>query len=256
MLKFLLASVLAVGILAAPSGTVLTGPFETVDTTVTGAAYRLQAYGPNLPTSSVQPWTVTNTNNTVAAASNNSRPALAITDGNTGATDKTTYFIQAASIIPQANKRIRIRGSFLESTTTPDWMFGIGVVGTDPIGTEPTNYVAIRKLSAESVFSIRSRKASGTAQTLALNTAALTVNTWYEFEIFIIQNTGSAAGTAHVEVYFGPSTGGTNLPQVASVDLANNFPDTVAMAPFFEERAGATDSNVHAVGFVSYEVEL
>lgn len=249
--------VTAFGFTFAPTGNPLTGIFGAVDGAVTAPAYRMEVYGANAPLTSVAPWTVTLTNNTVARASLTGRPALGITHGNTGATDKTTYFISAAPIIIQNNKRIRIRGTvLLAAGALADLEFGIGVVGTDPIGTPPTDYIAIRKLSAETVFSLVSRKASGTNQLLALGTPVLAAATWYEFEMYIIQNTGSVAGSGHIEVYFGPSSAGTNLPQVAVVDLPNNFPDTVAMAPFFEDRAGATDALVDAVGYFTTEVEL
>lgn len=243
--------------MAASTGNPLLSAFGVADGTCAQPAYRLDYFGANLPLTSVAPWTVTLTNNTVARASNNGRPALAITHGNTGATDKTTYTLSAAPSILQNNKRTRIRGSVcFAAGALADVTFGIGVVGTDPIGTPPTDFIQIQKLSAATVFSIGTRKASGTASTLALNMPAIVAATWYEFEIYIIQNTGAVAGSGHIEVWWGPSAGGGNMTQVAVIDLPTQFPDTVALAPYFEDRAGATDALVDAVGYFSVETEL
>lgn len=200
-----------------------------------------------------QSFTVTNTNNTVAVGNAGGRPALIVTDGNTGATDKTTYFGVVASILPQANYVQRLRLSVYMTTATMDFACGFGVVGTDPIGTDPTNFIEIRKLSADTVFSVRCRKASGTAFIVALNMPSIVASQWYDLELIAYQNTGQAAGNGQVVANW--STNSAAMLNGVNANVIGQFPDTVAMAPFWAQRAGATDAATAAVGYLSAQVE-
>lgn len=240
------------------SGSPLSSAFAVLDGANPNVGYRREYFmGDPMYLISANPFTFTNTNNTVTVANIGGRPALQITDGNTGATDKTNICVATATVIPQAGKIIRLRGSWWASTTTTDQSFGLSVVGTGLIAADATDTIQIQKLSAASVFSLRCRKASGTVQAFALNMAAVAASTWYDWEIWIRQPLGAAAGTGHVDVFWGAAqAGGGPLTNVGSFDLASQFPDTVATALFASQRAGATDAGTTGISLLAIEQEL
>lgn len=209
-----------------------------------------------VPPVALPAFTITNTGNSAAQGNVGGRPCLTLTNGGSSATtDLSNYYWSANTVIPQPGKILRIKGSWRASTITTDQIFGIGVGGAAMYGTPPTNFLAIKKASAATQFSFNCRKASGTAETFTLNTPAIVADTWYDFAIYALQASGATAGTGRVEIFWGASlNGGQGMTMVGQFDVATQFPDTVAQALFFSQRAGAVDSGTTNIGILGIEV--
>lgn len=188
-------------------------------------------------------FTVTSTNVTPTFGNIGGWPCLNLTNSGSTATDVANFCVPAAGIIPQAGKRIWIRHTIRMTTTSQDWAFGCGVVGTNMINTDPTDHFMIKKLAANTFPSLYWRSASGTVQKLDL---ALTfvADTWYTFALEAIADPGSVAGRGKINVYggagFAPESG--TLPLLSGATIGTQFPDAtnaVKIAPFHAWRAGS-----------------
>jgi hypothetical protein len=183
-------------------------------------------------------FTITSTNSAATLNNVGGRPCIAITNTGSTATDVTNFCGVVASIIPQASKRIWLRFGVRMTTITQDFAAGLAVVGTNIINSDPTDHMMIRKLSAATQPSIRSRKASGTAETWTLP-LTFAADTWYDIALEIVRDP-STAGAGKINVYgaSGATPGGL-LPLLGTLNVAAQLPDTVKQAPFFAFRAGS-----------------
>lgn len=183
------------------------------------------------------------------------RPAIASINTGATATDGNNWCIPVAQIIAQPNKRHVFSMSYYSTAVvTTDFAFGMCVVGTAVLVTDPTDHVMIRKLAAATSPSIRCRKASGTAETWTMANSVLTAAAWWNYRL--VYTPSSTAGVGRIQAYAGASlAAGAAIPLVADVPIATQSPDTVAMAPFFVVRAGSAANITQHVGHFAYAVE-
>ena len=201
-------------------------------------------------TTTGNPFTITNTNCTPVLASVGGRPCANYTNSGSTATDGSNLASPAASILTQNSKRIAMACSVYFSTTTQDFAFGLGVPSAGMIAADPTDFFMIRKLAAETMFSIRARNNSGTVQSfqIGLPTGIIAVNTWYDLA-FELTDLSTATGAGKVSVYGGASVlAGASLPFLGTYNIPTQFPDRVANAVFMGWRAG---SGANVSGYVS-----
>lgn len=205
----------------------------------------------------LHPFTITSTNSTPAVlnvgATSNQRPCVNFA-GAGAATDGNNLCFAVASIIPVASKPLIVKGSlFSADITNHEFLFGMGVVGTGVIATDPTDHFMIRKLTGETVPSVRSRKASGTANIAALNTGALANSTWYDFAIRCTVD-ASTSGAGRLEVWWGSNlTGGQAMAKIYDNVFGTNVPDTVKLAPQCAFRAGGSVTTIMSFGYYQFE---
>lgn len=176
------------------------------------------------------------------------RPCVNITNSGSGATDLWQGQATAAFIQPQAGKEILVVGSFRMTTVTQDWNLGLMAIDTNVFSTAPTDYIVLEKLAAATKFSIKSRKASGTAETWTLE-KTIAVDTWYDFALRIIRDP-STAGKGILQVYMGESLNAKGtMDCLFNGTVATQLPDTVDLSPTLGWRAG---SAANVSGYVGH----
>lgn len=200
-------------------------------------------------------FTVTNTNVTPVLATIGGRSAWKFTNSGTLATDGSNMCVPAACIAPQAGKKIVLRSSVrFDTVATGEFAFGLGVVGTGMIATDPTDHIMIRKLTGATNFSLRARNNSGTAETWTLD-GTLAADKWYDL-VLEIEDVGSGKGYA--KVFMGTDlAGGGQMSIVAAVTIATQFPDRAAapLAPFHSVRAGTAANVTIYTGGLSWVIQ-
>lgn len=162
-----------------------------------------------------------------------------------------------------ADKIVCIKCSFRTAhatAATPELLIGFWAAPTvtTPIASigSLTDYLLMNSLTAEKVFSIEARKASGTAESTSLPETAIAVNTWQDYEIYIKPST--TAGRGVVEVWRATSGGemvpisgtSTNPDQIT---ISTQLPDSVDMTFGIAMEAGdtGTDASFTGGGFVA-----
>lgn len=203
----------------------------------------------------LHPFTITTVNCTPAITNIGGRPCVSLA-GAGAATDGANFCLGVAGVLATAGKTLRYKWAYRSTDiTNHEFAFGFGVVGTGIIASDPTDHVMVRKLLSITAPSVRSRKASGTAETLTLPTGALANDTWYDFEM-VVRPDAVTAGKGVVDIYFGASVaGGATIPFLTSVAIATQIPDTVKTAPFFAWRAGSTVTTAAYVEYAGYTQE-
>jgi len=189
------------------------------------------------------------TNVTPTLGNVGNRPCLNMTNSGSTATDGGQFQITAASILLAADsKQARIKFAYRGTTATQDVAFGLANIDTSIIASDPTDFIMIRKLAAETTFTLRCRKASGTVFT-ASAVPVIAADTWYDGEIVMTYST--VANQSRVQVYLGSNiAAGGIIPMVLdSVVPDSAFPNTVNMASFQAWRAG---SAANVSGYVAY----
>jgi hypothetical protein len=169
-------------------------------------------------------------------------------------TDHSNFCVPVASIIPQKNEPIWMKGACAFTTiATGEFLMELSVVGTALIATPATNYIGIRKNTGDSTFYVVSRYASGTEQKTALTMDTLADGTWYDFCVKITRPYSTAEMGA-VDVWWGtnlyPGQGYSNSQHVDIVGATPQFPDTVATAPAIDIRPYASGVTAYLDYFV------
>jgi hypothetical protein len=168
------------------------------------------------------------------------RSALGVTY-NSATTDGLNLTIPVASVIPQYNEPIVLKGAFAATTiATAEFLMELAVVGTGLIATPATNYIGIRKKTGDTHFYLVSRKASGTEESVEIPMGTLTDGYWYDFVLQITRD-NSTLGQGVAEVWWDVNAKAeTALTNYWKLPVATQFPDTVAMAPSIATRVGAS----------------
>lgn len=177
------------------------------------------------------------------------RPCVNLTNSGTLATDLAQFQVTAASLLMgTADKTFTLKFSYRGSTATQDIAFGWANIDTTIIASDPTDFIMIRKLAAETTFTLRTRKASGTAYTVS-TTPVIAADTWYDGEIRATYSSTSNASRVQVFLSSG-AAGGSPLAQVLDALIPDSaFPNTVNLAGFGAWRAG---SAANVSGYASY----
>lgn len=210
---------------------------------------------------SLHPFTITPVNCTPAVTnfgtSPKGRPCGTFHGAGAG-TDGINMCFGAASLLMMPGKAQRFQFSYASADITNHEMaFGAGVVGTGMIATDPTDYVMIRKLTTETTFTIRWRKANGTVRTFAIplalvnNVAALANNVWYDLEFEVTPDL-AVSGQGRIRAWVAIN-GGAKV-QVCDFVAPDMIPDTVNIAPFCSGRAGGAVTTLWYFGEYDYEV--
>jgi hypothetical protein len=190
------------------------------------------------------------TNSTAVLDFIGGRPVINMTNSGSTATDGTQAQVVTGCIQPQAGKDVVLRCAYRGSTASQDFAFGIANLDTSAIASDPTDHIMIRKLAADTKFSLRARKASGTAETWTLD-PTVAADTWYDIYIKIRRDV-TTAGKGIVEVLINSgrdASANAGLDYTQTMLIATQFPDTVDLAPFFAWRAG---SAANVSGYVNY----
>lgn len=180
------------------------------------------------------------TNSTAVLDFIGGRPVINMTNSGSTATDGTQAQVVTGCMQPQAGKEVVVRCGVRMSTATQDFAFGIAALDTSAIASDPTDHIMIRKLAADTKFSLRARKASGTAETWTLD-PTVSADTWYDI-YFKVTRDATTAGKGYVEVLINSGrSAGDDLGRdcVQNILIATQLPDTVDLAPFFAFRAGS-----------------
>jgi hypothetical protein len=165
------------------------------------------------------------------------RPTFVVANSGSTATNVVNAQTVADSIIPTAGKEILFKGSFRMTTITQEFAMGFASSATNFINAAPSDYIGIQKLTTASNFSLITRKASGTAATVAL-LPTIAINTWYDWAIRIIMDP-TVAGQGIVQVALASNTiPGNGISMVYNATVTN-IPDTVVLRPFMAWRAGS-----------------
>lgn len=185
-----------------------------------------------------QEFTRTDVSSTPTQSFLSDRPAL-LTAGTT-ALHGNTWKLTGAALRPQANKTIYIFGSFYLANIGSEICAGTSIVTDTTPYTDSTDFLHIQKLTAATGFTLRSRKASGTAYSATIGHPTLVIATWYTWALAITRD-ADTAGKGRVQFGLGYGLSAfTTFQYVASFDIPTQFPDTVSQAPFFNGRLGNT----------------
>jgi hypothetical protein len=180
----------------------------------------------------LHPFTRTDVNCTPIINNIGNRPCIEMA-GAGAATDGSQFQYGTAGLLIEAGKPLRIRFSYRSADmSTHEMVFGVAAVDTTLIASDPTDFILVDLATASLTPTLRSRKASGTAESAALP-ITLANDTWYDTELVITRD-ATTAGRAYVQVYHGASlASGANLPLIATIPISTQCPDTVNLAPCF-----------------------
>ena len=177
------------------------------------------------------------------------RPCLNLTNSGSTATDLSQFQTTAASILMATDAKTHVlKFSYRGTTATQDIAFGWAAIDTTIIASDPTDFIMFRKLAAETTFTLRTRKASGTAYTVSA-TPVIAADAWYDGEIRATYS--ATANMSRVQVFMSANASpGAPLTQVLDSLIPDTaFPNTVNMASFGAWRAG---SAANVSGYISY----
>jgi hypothetical protein len=140
----------------------------------------------------------------------------------------------------------RMRGVFFaENPAVMDLFFGLAVVDTSIIASEPTDYLGLYKVVADTAFSAKGRKASGTAVAKTLSHAAFVTNQFISVDMTFIR-TGTGMGNVEVAMGYNVDPGkpwdAANNNKVTFTSANAAFPDTVLVGPSVAWRVGTAAS--------------
>ncbi len=135
---------------------------------------------------------------------------------------------------------------------TPELLIGFWAAPTvaTPIASigSLTDHALLSKLSGESRFSFKARKASGTAESTTLQEAAMAANTNQDYEVYIMPDP-AGAGKGLVEIWRS-TAGGPFLPISGTMDnpdritIASQLPDSVDLTFGIAFEAGDTGTDI------------
>jgi len=170
-------------------------------------------------------------------------------------TDDCNFCYPVATLIPQYNQPIYMKFGFGTAVLATggakaEFLAGLNVVGTGLIATPATNYINVRKKVDETVFQLVCRKASGTESAFTIpNTTVGDTGDWWDFSLKILRDpTTLGRGRVDLKVW----KNGTPMWE-GPIEIATQFPDTVAMAPAISTRVGVA-SNVTYLSHLMYQV--
>jgi hypothetical protein len=206
----------------------------------------------------LHPFTVTTVNCTPALSNVGGRPCVSLAGGG-AATDGANFcYGAAASIRTIAGKSTRIHfGVRSADALNHSWMFGLNVVSTtltanlDSGGTPSTDFCVIHKTLNSRIPRFRSRKASGTAQSVA-TTLTCEDATWYDFDLVVTPDL-TTAGKGRVQVY--AAAAGATMKGYYEATLSTGIPDTVSMALGFGFLEGDTGTDATVVSHIGISQE-
>lgn len=194
----------------------------------------------------LHPYTITLVTVTAPVGFVGDRAAI-LPAGMGAATDGGNYCVGTAAIRPQAGQTIEmIQTVYSSAFSDPKFNMGFGVVSTTGTanligGTDFTDYIGVYKTTGTTNMKFHARKASGTAEDVAISFAGGD-STWIRIHMIATRD-ASTAGKGRVQVYAGADSLDP-LPLVFDYTVATQFPDTVSLAPQFGWLSGANNTGL------------
>jgi len=205
----------------------------------------------------LHPWTITSVNGTVTLQNLGGRACIGIA-GAGAATDGNNYCQAAASHRFVAGKQTRFAFSVRNADATNHaWVCGFNILSTtitanmESGGTPSTDFLLIHKLSGSLIPRLRTRKASGTAETVALGLTHAN-DTWVDYDV-VVQPDASVSGTALVKVYASVALAAPTLVLATATSMC---PDSVSTGLVFGCLEGDTGTDSTYFGHCWAEQEL
>ena len=206
----------------------------------------------------LHPFTITSVNSTPTIQHVGDRPAVGMAGAGAGS-DGNNFMLGVAGVRPQAAKSIvwefTVRSA---GWTDHEFACGLAPVGTGITaaingGTEPTDELVVFKDTAETRFTTRARKASGTVEDKnAALMDTLTIDVWYRGQVEVVRD-ASTAGKGRMDFYWGLDSL-QEIPLVSRQDISTQFPDTVSMAFFIGWLAGGSVTTQMNFGSFAYRI--
>ena len=205
------------------------------------------------------PWTATAVNCTPVVAHVGGRPAVSLA-GAGASTDGENYCDGTAGFRFVSGKQTRIFcGTYLGDSTNHAFAFGVAVVTTGLVanlasgGTPPTDFFCLSKLQTVAAITLRSRKASGTEEAIAIALPSTIADAqWLDWQI-VVAPSSSTSGAGTVTVYCRQNLGAWT--QVAYANFGSQIPNTVSTALCLGFRAGSANTTAFAISHVGLEQE-
>lgn len=206
----------------------------------------------------LHPFTITNVNSTPTIQHVGDRPAVGLAGAGAG-TDGNNFMLGVAAVRPQAGLDIE----WFWTARSADWTnhefacglapVGTGITAAINGGTEPTDELVVFKDNADTRFSTKARKASGTEELSPVaRMDTLTNDTWYRGHAVVTRD-ASTAGKGRFRLYWGADSL-MQLPLVQEQYIATQFPDTVSMAFFIGWLAGGAVTTQMNWGMFGYRI--
>lgn len=201
--------------------------------------------------------TVTNNGSATSVALNNigGRPCGAYTSA-ASATSGLNVQVPAASIIPQANKRIWIDCSvrFVTSIGTT-FAFGLSTLNTNFANADSADQIKLSKASAAAAWKLSCVNNTGTAETVLVPNFTIAADKWNDMRLEVIDSGTAGIGTINV---YGLIAGvpGAASTLLLSYTTLTQFPDRTAgpLAPVWSGISG--DGSANQVGVSNFDVQL
>ncbi len=200
-------------------------------------------------------FTVTLVNVTPAVNSVNNRPWIQLAGAGAATDGYQAQSLGEGIRLGVADKVFRMCGLIRSADIAlHEFLMGVNATDTTVIASDSTDFAHVRKLTGETVFSGRSRKASGSASTVPIGMSAVANDTDYFWEMELVRS--SSAGKGKMRLYWMANpTPGSQADLVFDYTFPSQFPDTVDLAPVVAWRAGSTVTTLGFVGGVAWEQE-